>query len=547
MSTVLRSPLYEREGDTPTVSQAFDDLLQGLQIEQWKPIASKQQQELRRRLEWRIALVDSFLTGSYRRNTQIFPLDDIDVLVVLDADEYAHILADSAGGPDAALDLVEAALRSAYPKTEIERFNCCLRIQFAGTGIGFDVIPVFQQSEDVFLMPNTDLRRWVPTNPKEHQRLVSEANQNVCGGMLVPLVKLLKACNESMGKPISGFHVEMMAYYALRHVPLTHRAGVAYLLNDFATRIWSEIPDPWPLGRPVDEYLGFEERLEAATKIRGVAEQAADAIRAEERGDAEDAHSHWREVFGELYPVSPPAVRAMPLPFSTAARTVSNSGRISATSAGLVGLSPGYASVRTATSHGGLAPHRVPKWSGLTPNVAWHEREIEKVRRQFTALERLTPAEAAADPALWPVREEDIDTLYAVLLGDQHTNLGIKHRLLILIPKDAPAVEPAFYDLRPYQPAKITASGWKPKRGLMHHWGGGVLCTHAARDRWNGQLVTLTIWAVDWLFRQDYRQRFGKWLGPQIDRRGRYVLNGVVQDTDPRLRRGSSRGRRVLQ
>jgi hypothetical protein len=469
VSTVLPSPLLKREGDTQTVSQALDDLLQRLQIEQWKAGASEQQQELRRRLEWRIVLIDSFLTGSYRRNTQIFPLDDIDVLVILDADVYGHILADPTGGPDSALDLVEEALRAAYPKTEIERFNCCLRLQFAGTGIGFDVIPVFQESEDVFLMPNTNLRRWVPTNPKEHQRLVSEANQNVCGGMLVPLVKLLKACNESMGKPISGFHVEMMAYYALCHVPLTHRAGVAYLLNDFATRIWSEIPDPWPLGRPVDEYLGLEKRLEAATTIRRVAEQAADAIRAEERGDTEEAHSHWREVFGGFYPVSPPAVRAVPLSLSTAAKTVSNSGRISATSAGLVGLSPGYASARTATSHGGLAPHRVPKWSGMTPDVAWHEREIEKVRRQFTSLERLTPAEAAADPALWPVREKDIDTLYAVLLGDQYTDLGVKHRLLILIPKDAPAVEPAFYDLRPYQPAKITATGWKPKRGFEPH------------------------------------------------------------------------------
>lgn len=74
---------------------------------------------------------------------------------------------------------------------------------------------------------------------------------------------------------------------------------------------------------------------------------------------------------------------------------------------------------------------------------------------------------------------------------------------LVLIPKDAPAIEPAIYDLRPYRPARMTSRGRRPKRGLIHRWGGGVLCTHPARDRWDGQLVTLVIWAVDWLFRQD--------------------------------------------
>lgn len=542
MSTAPPLRLANTTSDPPSVSQGFDETLRSLQIEPWKSIASDQQQRLRERLRSRLEVIDSYLTGSYRRNTQIFPLNDIDLLLVLDRDAYIDVLLDPVFGPSRLLDAVEAALREAYPTSEIERHECCIRIQFAGTRIGFDVIPAFQRRKDEFLIPNTDLFQWVLTNPKEHQRLVSEANQRH-GGMLVPLIKLLKACNEAMGKPLHGFHVEMMVYYALQTTPVNYREGVANLLDSLARGVWSPVLDPWPQGRQVDEYLSDEKRAKAAAGLGVAAAHARDAVAAEARGDDAEAHQLWEEVFGHWYPVEVPAPSAKKLTPPQAIKAVSSASRIAATSAGLVGLSPGLASASTGTSHGGSSPHRRWSWSGTEPDVGWHEREIQKVLRQFTAMTRLTPAEAAADPAVWPVRESDVDELYAVLVGDQYSNLGIRHRLLVLIPKDAPAIEPAMYDLRPYQPKKITAEGWKPKRRLAHHWRGGVLCTHAARDRWDGHLVTLMIWAADWLFRQDYRQmRGGRWIGPQIDDRGRYVLNGVVQSSD---RPGQAR--RVMQ
>lgn len=529
-----------------TVCQAFEELLADLQIEQYKATASKQQRRLRERMEEILSVAASYLTGSYRRNTQIFPLNDIDVLLVLDRDEYESLWNDPYNGVVEMLDLVERALRAAYPNSEIERFDRCIRLQLAASGIGFDVIPAFQDGDDVFYIPDERLRRFIPTNPKEHERLITAANQERCEGMLVPLAKLCKAVNEHMGKPLTGFHVEMMTYYALQTAPDTYRQGVATLLSDFASRVWFAVPDPWPYGLRADEYLSYEKRAEAAASFAKLAEHANAALQAESDGLTDEAHRRWGEVFGNSYPVIPhPPAKVARLTSRDAARAITSSSRISATSAGLVAVVPGLVSARTSTSHGGRAPHRSQSWSGVPANETWHERQINNVLRQFRSLKRLTPEQAAADPALWPATERDATDLYAVLVGDQHTNLGVRHRLLVLIPKDAPAVEAAIYDLHEHRKRRITRHGWRPVRSLVHHWGGRVMCTHAARDRWDGQLTTLLIWAVDWLFRQDYRQVHGRWIGPQIDAKGRLVVNGVVQYRDHRLTKAGREGRRV--
>jgi hypothetical protein len=51
------------------------------------------------------------------------------------------------------------------------------------------------------------------------------------------------------------------------------------------------------------------------------------------------------------------------------------------------------------------------------------------------------------------------------------------------------------------------------------------MCTHAQRDRWDGRLVTLLVFAADWLFRQDVYQKTGRWHGREIVS-GRFLVNG---------------------
>src|SRR5690606_12116501 len=126
------------------------------------------------------------------------------------------------------------------------------------------------------------------------------------------------------------------AYYALAHAPESYRRGVAFLLNDFATRVWFTVHDPWPYGLDADEYLTWAKRWEAASALRDVADHATAAIKAEDEGDIAEAHRRWALVFGEWYPVTPPLEKSARLTPRAAALVASGSGRTSATSAGLV-------------------------------------------------------------------------------------------------------------------------------------------------------------------------------------------------------------------
>jgi hypothetical protein len=494
--------------------------------------ASEQQKEVRKRLDALLTLDDTYLSGSYRRRTLIRPLDDIDLLVVLNWEAYKDTIALDAAGASAALDLIDAALAKAYPKSERHRFDNCIQIVFAGTGIGFDVVPAFRVSKDEFRIPDEGRGKWLVTNPREVERLVTEANQGRTDEWLVPLVKLLKAWNDEHGKPLRGYHLEAMAYYALLTAPANARDGIAWLLEQLSTRVWSTTPDIWLSGESPDADLTLAQRQTASALLAVAGQAARRAIRADEEGRVSDAHAIWREIFGGRYPESGITKSAKPMSAWEAMKAVSTGAYITASSHGIAHAARGHAGGRSSTSHGGdldinssTDADAMPR---LRPTHIDHlEWQIARAREQFTALERLDPAAAAADPALWPVRPGDELHLYAVLVGDQRTPLGRTHRILITIPLDAPATEPRVYRLSQHVRHAPRADGrFGPVRGLRHQWPDGAMCTHARRDRWDGRLVTLLVYAADWLFRQDYYQLTGKWLGREIGRHGQLLING---------------------
>ena len=513
-----------------TVPQAFDTVLKSLSIEASKPKASKQQQNLRENLASLLEVQAAILTGSYRRGTQIPPLDDIDLLLVLDREAYSDYYQHTREHTGAVVRLTFDALRKAYPQSEIRSYERGVRISFTGTGIGFDVTPAFQLAEDVFTIPDRQQGRWILTNPKEHQRQVSAANQNVCGQWLVPLVKLLKLWNQGHGRrELTGFHLEVMALRALRHAPADAREGLAYLFEALSTAVMARTPDPWPQGLDVDEYLSSDARSRAAARLSEAAGLARDAVAAEAAGDADAAHWRWRQLLGERYPEA--GVKrdpAKPLSAFTAAAAVAGGGRVAATSAGLVLPTAGYASAWSGTSHGGDWDPELEDLAAGAPDQAEAERQIAEVLGQFTALRRIEPAAAVADPALWPVRGRDPASFHAILVGEQRTNLGGRHRILVAVPADAPVTEARIYALA--YPARHRHDGdgrYRPYLPVRHRWRSGALCTHAQHDRWDGRLVTLVIWAAEWLFRQDYYQRRGVWIGAEIARGGRRKVNAL--------------------
>lgn len=509
---------------------AFLSAIEPTEVERSK--ASDQQQSVRSQLEERLTLVATYLSGSYRRHTLIRPLDDIDLLVVLD--HVAHEITLDAAGAKKALDLVEAALDDAYPNTEKVRWDRCIQIKFAGTGIGFDAVPVVQFTEDEFWLPDEGRGIWVRTNPREVQRLVSEANQ-ACGGWLVPLIKLTKAWKDACEVPLRGFHIEAMVYHALKEAPANEREGLAFLFESLATAVWGTCPDIWPQGGNADATLSFEDRTKAAGRLATAAAEAKRALAAEAEDRTNVAHAIWYSLLGDRYQetgVPRAAVAAMSV--RDAVKTATTGSAFSATSAGLIRPSAGFAGVRSASDHGGQAEtiEQQLTASSAAPDElhrAYLEAAITEALTQFPSLHRVDPAIAAADPNLWPMRRGPMRRPYAVLVGEQGTNYGTRHRILVKVPVDLPATEPRVYSLRPHTDRVIKGFGKHgvrsvARRPIQHTWADGSMCSHSRRDRWDGRLVTALVYAADWLFRQEYYRRFGRWIGHEIDARGRHRL-----------------------
>jgi len=98
-----------------TVAEAFSIFKSELELPDSKQAqASKAQQDIRARTANHLYVSDSLLTGSYARHTKIYPLDDIDILLMRNVERVG--LSSNGGGPspNQALDDVAEAISKAY-------------------------------------------------------------------------------------------------------------------------------------------------------------------------------------------------------------------------------------------------------------------------------------------------------------------------------------------------------------------------------------------------------------------------------------------------
>ena len=126
---------------------------------------------------------NSFLTGSYRRNTMIGPLGeaDIDIFIVLDP-RY-----DEQSGQYSCLRKFGKVLQKTYTKTPaISRNGQAVTITFSDFKV--DVVPAFYRNGGGYLIPDFQLRRWIPTDPKKHVDLWTTSNK-AHKGDLVPILR----------------------------------------------------------------------------------------------------------------------------------------------------------------------------------------------------------------------------------------------------------------------------------------------------------------------------------------------------------------------
>lgn len=281
------------------IAQGFDTLRQSLEITSLQEATvSTRQQNVRDAVEAELAVLDSFITGSYRRNTMIAPLSsaDVDIFVVLHSSYY------NANGEAALLDRVKAVLRKTYTRTpEISRSGQAVTITF--TDFKVDLVPAFRRQGGEFLIPNTRANQWIPTDPKEHVRLWSHGNA-AHNGDLVPLIKMIKQWNRSHNNLMRSFHLETLILNALTHVKISSfPSGARYSFEKAHAAVQKPVADPAGYNGNLGAYLDSPAKMsEVCARLTSACQRAREAERLDSQGRTDLAFKQWQLIFGDRFP-----------------------------------------------------------------------------------------------------------------------------------------------------------------------------------------------------------------------------------------------------
>lgn len=281
-----------------TIHDAFEELKSNLGITGLQETTvSTRQKNVRKALEDDFTILDSFLTGSYRRNTMIAPLADadIDIFVVLDPKYYSD------AGQAALLADIRTALRRTYPKTpKISPNGQAVTIRF--TDFKVDVVPGFYRKGGGYLIPDADLSRWIQTDPKKHVEIFSAANKEHDGD-LVPLLKLLKAWNRNRNV-LRSFHLDVLALSVLNDVKISNLwSGTRYFFDKSRDLIKVKLADPAGYSDDVAAHINTTEAMgNIVRRLTFAYNKAREAEKFAENDNIDAAFENWTLIFKGYFP-----------------------------------------------------------------------------------------------------------------------------------------------------------------------------------------------------------------------------------------------------
>ena len=123
----------------------------------------------------------------------------------------------------------------------------------------------------------------------------------------IPLVKMVKAWNREVGKPIKGFHLECMMYdrYRTYTQTYTYDSMLRFFFEALPGYLKAASYDP-VTGDRVDGYLGSDvpgsDRRTATTNAETAARLAREAYDDESKYHESIAINEWKALLGEFFP-----------------------------------------------------------------------------------------------------------------------------------------------------------------------------------------------------------------------------------------------------
>lgn len=157
----------------------------------------------------------SYLSGSYARDTAVSPLDDVDIIFLIQLRHWQSSwdrFWESKPSPKAVLATFANAIRRRYDQSPVYVQRRSVRLNM--NHLDIDAVPAIQslKDSDTILICDVAKDDWIETAPKKHESLALRLNVSR-NNNFKPLVKLLKAWNNALPSTarLKGFAIETMS------------------------------------------------------------------------------------------------------------------------------------------------------------------------------------------------------------------------------------------------------------------------------------------------------------------------------------------------
>ncbi|MBV4295873.1 MULTISPECIES: SMODS domain-containing nucleotidyltransferase [Alistipes] len=264
--------------------------------------------------------------GSFARNTKIRPLDDIDLIYCLAADnatyqrinsKLCHIYTNNASirlqnlsdngllNSRKVIEAIKGRLQDIehYSSAEIHRCQEAITLKLNSYEWNFDIVPAFYTVHGFYLIPDGN-GNWKPTNPPIDQDRIIAINQKH-NGQINQIVRTLKYWNRRVQMPtIPSYLFEniILNYFALQaSIDTNLKLNLRNFWHHLQFGIYAPVLDPKGFDGDLN-LLPLADKDKIATKALEAYQKACDAITFELNYDQKSAIEKWREIFGPEFP-----------------------------------------------------------------------------------------------------------------------------------------------------------------------------------------------------------------------------------------------------
>lgn len=272
--------------------------------------------------------------GSFARKTKICPLDDIDLMIMLNGggttevstrnafrywlrmDDSTKPLAsflDSYGFVNSTriLNKIRDSMGSVqqYSKAEIRKSQQAVTLNLKSYSWVFDIVPAVPIADSTgttiyYLIPDGS-GEWIRTDPRKDSANMTATNV-LHGGNLLPVMRLLKYWNNRTGNKsrLPSYYFETLVIRTFQNTQKIDslQQGIKYFFDNGRTYLNMACPDPKGLGSNLDANISWDTKQKVGAVMCEAATAASYAMIYEGNGDHKNAIAWWRQVFGQGFP-----------------------------------------------------------------------------------------------------------------------------------------------------------------------------------------------------------------------------------------------------